>query len=110
MELSGKVLGNFGHRGSSTDMGDVSMLMPALHAYSGGFAGSPHGADFVVEDPVLAYVEGAKLLAMDVISLLGDDAKKGKEIAAEKPVMDKETYLQYKESMNSKEEFKYDQA
>lgn len=110
MELTGKVLGNFGHRGSSTDMGDVSMLMPALHAYSGGFAGSPHGADFVVDDPVLAYVEGAKLLAMDVITLLGDEAGKGKEIAAEKSVMDKENYLKYKESMSSKEEFKYDQA
>lgn len=110
MELSGKVLGNFGHRGSSTDMGDVSMLLPALHAYSGGFAGSPHGADFVVEDPVLAYVEGAKLLAMDVVALLGEGAEKGREIAAETPVMNKETYLEYKEKMSSKEECKYDQA
>ena len=108
--LTGKNLGNFGHRGSSTDMGDVSLLIPALHAYSGGFSGSPHGKDFVVTDPELACIEGAKLLAMDVVSLLADDAQKGREIAGLPPVMDKEKYLEYKDLLSSKVEFVYDQA
>ena len=110
MELSGKVLGNFGHRGSSTDMGDVSMLLPALHAYSGGFSGSPHAKDFVVTDPEKAYIQGAKLLAMDAVSLLSEGAARAKAIAALPRIMDKETYFKYKELFNSSEEFHYDQA
>lgn len=109
-ELSGGVLTNFGHRGSSTDMGDVSMLMPALHAYSGGFSGSPHAKDFVAVDPEKAYIQGAKLLAMDAVSLLSNDAAAAREIAALPQMMDKQTYLNYKNTMTTCEEFNYDQA
>ena len=109
-ELCGGVLTNFGHRGSSTDMGDVSMLMPALHAYSGGFSGSPHAKDFVAVDPEKAYIQGAKLLAMDAISLLSNDAAAAREIASLPKMMDKQTYLNYKNNMTTFEEFNYDQA
>lgn len=108
--LNGGILTNFGHRGSSTDMGDVSMLIPALHAYCAGFSGSPHARDFVVTDPEKAYIDGAKLLAMDAISLLADGAAKGREIAALPKIMDKDTYIKYKEIFTSSEEFNYDQA
>ena len=109
-ELNGGTLGNFGHRGSSTDMGDLSMLLPALHAYCAGFTGSPHAKDFVVTDPEKAYIDGAKLLAMDAVELLAGNAEKARKIAALPRVMDKETYLKYKEQMNSTEEYHYDQA
>ena len=109
-ELCGGVLTNFGHRGSSTDMGDVSMLMPALHAYSGGFSGSPHAKDFVAVDPEKAYIQGAKLLAMDAISLLSNDAAAAREIASLPKMMDKQSYLNYKNNMTTCEEFNYDQA
>ena len=109
-ELCGGVLGNFGHRGSSTDMGDVSMLIPALHAYSGGFAGSPHTREFVAIDPEAAYIQGAKLLAMDAVSLLQNNAAKAIEIANLPKIMDKKTYLEYKELLSSSEEYNYDQA
>ena len=109
LALTGKTLGNCGHRGSSTDMGDVSMLIPALHAYCGGFSGSPHARDFVVTDPELAYIEGAKLLALDAVELLAGNAEKGREIAAFPPAMDKKSYLRYKEKMNSSKEYAYDQ-
>ena len=109
-ELNGGTLGNFGHRGSSTDMGDLSQLIPALHAYCAGFTGSPHAKDFVVTDPEKAYIDGAKLLAMDAVELLAGNAEKGREIAALPRTMDKETYLKYKEQMNSTEELHYDQA
>ena len=91
-------------------MGDVSMLIPALHAYSGGFTGSPHAKDFVVTDPEKAYIEGAKLLAMDAVELLSGNAEKAKAIAALPRVMDKKSYLEYKEHMSSTEEYHYDQA
>ena len=108
--LNGGILTNFGHRGSSTDMGDVSMLMPALHAYCAGFTGSPHAKDFVVTDPEKAYIDGAKLLAMDAVSLLAGDAAKGREIAALPRIMDKENYFKYKETFTSIEEYDYDKA
>ena len=109
-ELCNGVLGNFGHRGSSTDMGDVSMLIPALHAYSGGFSGSPHARDFVAVDPEAAYIQGAKLLAMDAVSLLKDNAAKAEAIAKLPKIMDKKSYLEYKELLSSSEEYNYDQA
>ena len=86
------------------------MLIPALHAYSGGFSGSPHAKDFVVTDPEKAYIEGAKLLAMDAVELLAGNAEKAKEIAALPKPMDKETYLKYKAQMSSTEEYRYDHA
>lgn len=86
------------------------MLLPALHAYSGGFSGSPHAKDFVVTDPEKAYIQGAKLLAMDAVSLLSEGAARAKAIAALPRIMDKETYFKYKELFNSSEEFHYDQA
>lgn len=109
-ELTGEKLTNFGHRGSSTDMGDVSMLMPALHAYSGGFSGSPHARDFLAVDAEKAYIHGAKLLAMDAVTLLSNDAAAAREIAALPSIMDKQTYLNYKNNMTTREEYNYDQA
>ena len=109
-ELNGGELTNFGHRGSSTDMGDVSMIIPALHAYCAGFSGSPHARDFIVADPEKAYIDSAKLLAMDAVTLLADGGVKGREIAALPEPMDKETYFKYKEIFTSSEEFNYDHA
>src|SRR5687767_8140119 len=39
-----------GHRTGSTDMGDLSMVMPVLHPYIGGATGSGHGADYKIVD------------------------------------------------------------
>ena len=86
------------------------MLIPALHAYSGGFSGSPHAKDFVMVDFELACIQGAKLLAMDAVSLLGSNAEKAKAIASLPKIMDKKTYFEYKELLSSSEEFDYDQA
>src|SRR5213596_1255420 len=52
-----------GHRTGSTDMGDLSQVMPILHPYIGGARGSGHSADFQIEDKALAYVAPAKALA-----------------------------------------------
>ena len=43
-------LGRSAHRTGSTDMGDVSQLMPAIHPYVGGASGLGHGADYIVQD------------------------------------------------------------
>ncbi len=44
----------------STDMGDISAVMPVVHPYSGGRVGTSHGADNYTTDPVAACVDGAK--------------------------------------------------
>ncbi len=80
------------HRGSSTDMGDVSMIIPSLHAYNGGFAGTPHSNDFLCTDPDKAYVQTANLLALNAVDLLFGDAATGKRIAALPTTLSRDEY------------------
>ena len=64
------------HGTGSTDMGDVSQLMPAIHPYVGGATGLGHGNDYVVRDYGLAVVTAAKALADTVVDLLADGAER----------------------------------
>ena len=95
-----------GHRSGSTDMGDISHVMPTLHPYMGGASGSGHGADFAIADPKLAYIEPAKQLALMAVDMLWDDAKPAKEIIREfKPRMTKEAYLTFQRGIARTELF-----
>ena len=95
-----------GHRSGSTDMGDISHVMPTLHPYMGGASGSGHGADFAIADPKLAYIEPAKQLALMAVDMLWDDAKAAKEIIREfKPRMTKEAYLTFQRGIARTELF-----
>src|SRR5256712_12980446 len=58
-----------GHRTGSTDMGDLSMVMPVLHPYVGGARGTGHGADYEIVDKPLAYLVPAKALAAMAVDL-----------------------------------------
>src|SRR6058998_3211393 len=71
-----------GHRAGSTDMGDVSQVMPVLHPYMGGARGTGHGADYAIVDPHLAYVMPARALAAMVVDLLWDGAGRAREVVA----------------------------
>ncbi|NUP94671.1 MAG: hypothetical protein HUU28_00765 [Planctomycetaceae bacterium] len=62
------------HRTSSTDMGDLSQVMPALHPYVGGSRGTSHGADDEIADPVLVSVTLAKALAATAVDMLAEGA------------------------------------
>ena len=82
------------HGTGSTDMGDVSQLMPAIHPYVGGATGLGHGNNYVVQDYGLAVVTAAKVLADTVVDMLADGAEgAGKVLANHKPAMTKEEYL-----------------
>ena len=65
VEIMGEEHVSFGNGwgGGSTDMGDVSCVMPAIHPSIGGAAGVFHGKDFSIADPVMACVTGAKVQA-----------------------------------------------
>lgn len=78
----------------STDAGDISHLMPTVHASIGGASGIFHSESFEIEDKELAYVIAAKAMAMTVIDLLADGAEKALAVKESfKPTMTKETYL-----------------
>ncbi|HCA30571.1 MAG TPA: hypothetical protein DEP23_13950 [Ruminococcaceae bacterium] len=80
----------------STDMGDLSHLIPCIQPTMGGFSGAAHSRDFGIANPDAAYILSAKILAMTVIDLLYDKAKSGTEIKNTfKPVMTKEEYIRY---------------
>jgi amidohydrolase len=95
-----------GHRSGSTDMGDLSHVMPTLHPYMGGAAGHGHGANFAIVDPALAYVEPAKQLALMAIDMLWGDAGTARDILARwKPRMTKEEYLAFQRGVARHELF-----
>lgn len=64
----------------STDMGDLGCMMPVVHPYMPGAAGTSHGADYQIADPNLACVGSAKWQLGMLYLLLKDDAKRAKEI------------------------------
>lgn len=66
----------------STDMGDISWILPAIHPEVNGFSGGFHAADFTVADPMLAYVVPSKLMTMTAIDLLWDGAEAALEVCA----------------------------
>jgi len=78
----------------STDMGDLSHLLPCIHPLLGGFSGTLHGRDFRVADPEAAYILPAKLMAMTVVDLLANNAAEGRRIQEGfTPLMTKEEVL-----------------
>ena len=88
----------------STDMGDVSAIMPAVHPHVGGSVGAAHGVNYYIEDPVLATVTCAKIQAGAIAELLSDDAKLARKVLAEKQVAfaSKEEYLAAIDSLTAK--------
>jgi amidohydrolase len=93
-----------GHRTGSTDMGDLSQVMPILHPYIGGARGSGHGADYQIVDKPLMYVAPAKALAAMAIDLLYDGAAGAKQVLrSAKPPMTREQYLTFQRSVAKRE-------
>lgn len=83
-----------GHFSASTDMGDVSHLMPVIHPFIGGTTGLLHTADFHHVDFNAAALLPAKAFAMMLVDLLYDDAKEAKSILKDfKPILTKEEYI-----------------
>ena len=96
------------HRTGSTDMGDVSQLMPAIHPYVGGATGLGHGSDYVVEDYNLAVVTAAKALAATLVDLLADGAARGNRVlSGHKPAMTKSDYLSLLRGLAKEELFEF---
>jgi hypothetical protein len=102
--VGGENYREIGHRTGSTDMGDLSQVMPILHPYIGGARGTGHGADYEIVDKPLMYVAPAKALASMAIDLLYDGAAGAKQVLrTAKPPMTREQYLAFQRSVAKRE-------
>ena len=92
------------NRGGSTDMGDLSQLMPVIHPYTTAAHGAGHSIDYVVDDYVQAVVNPAKAMAMSVIDLLYDDAQEARRvIESSPPTMTTQQYLAFQNARMTEE-------
>lgn len=88
------------HNAGSTDMGDVSHIMPVVHPWVGCVSGVLHGANYDLTDRTTAYVKTAQVLAMTIIDLLADGAEEAERICSEfKPELTKDEYLAFMRSI-----------
>lgn len=87
----------------STDMGDLSCIMPVVHPYAPGAEGTSHGNDYYITDPERACIKNAKWQLAMVKLLLENGAERAKQIIADfKPMFaSKEEYLSYVDSLSA---------
>ena len=87
----------------STDMGDLSTIMPVVHPYAGGADGKSHGSDYQVVDPENACVNCAKWQVAMLKILLENGAERAKKIMAEFTPMfpSAKAFLDYQDSLNT---------
>lgn len=85
----------------STDMGDISQLMPALHPTIPGATGISHGANYQITNPQMACVDSAKWQVAMLVLLLRDGASRAKKILESfKPQFaSRQEYLAYVDSL-----------
>ena len=85
----------------STDMGDLSCIMPAIHPYAPGSKGTGHGNDYYVESVDLACIESAKWQLSIIEVLLSNGAKRAEEIVKNfTPKFTKEEFLAFYDSLS----------
>ena len=87
----------------STDMGDLSMVMPVVQPYAGGCVGKGHGNDYYIADPEAACVDSAKFQLAMVLLLLQDGGKRALEIKQNfvPPFPSKQAYLEFMDSLDA---------
>lgn len=87
---------------ASTDVGDLSCIMPVVQPYAGGKTGKDHGNDYQICDPQAACVASAKFQLGMLYILMSDCAKRAKDIISSfKPQFaSKEEYFNYVNSLN----------
>ena len=98
---------NLEHMTGSTDLGDLSALMPVIQPYIGGCTGVLHSIDFRVSDPETAYILAAKILAGTAVKLLAGNAAAARDILARfKPVFkSKEEYFSFSDGLFRKKTY-----
>ena len=78
----------------STDMGDLSCVMPVVHPYAPGATGKSHGSDYQIVDTEKACINNAKFQLNMIKVLLSNNAERAKKVVSE-----------FVPQFNSKEEY-----
>lgn len=68
------------HTAGSSDVGDLTHIMPVIKFATGGVNGGLHSENFKVIDEEIAYITTAKIMALTAYRLLKDKAKEAREI------------------------------
>lgn len=86
----------------STDMGDLSCVMPTVHPYAGGSTGTCHGNDYQIADPIAACVDSAKAQVVMLNKLLSNKAEVANNIIKNfKPLFSSiKEFLEFVDSLN----------
>lgn len=93
-------------RAGSTDMGDISHLMPALQVWSGGVSGELHSSTFQMESFDIAVLTPARIVSRMLVDLLGNGATRAVEISrASRPALTREMYLAYLQNADRVDRF-----
>lgn len=90
----------------STDMGDLSAIMPVVHPHSGGAVGTGHGCDYYISDKELACLKPAQCLVVAVDMLLKEEGSLAKKVIEESTPYfgSKEEYLAAIDQLSMKKE------
>lgn len=87
----------------STDMGDLSCVMPVIHPYCCGASGTAHGSDYRVQDRERACMNSARCQLLLIDKLLSNDAENARRVIEEaKPrLMTREEFIEFLLSLTS---------
>lgn len=87
----------------SSDMGDLSAIMPVVHPYAAGAIGLSHGNNYEIANPEDACVKSAKWQLAMLYLLLGNEAERAKEVMQNfKPQFSsKEEFLAYQDAIST---------
>lgn len=84
------------HTAGSSDVGDLTHIMPVLKFATGGVEGGLHSEYFKVVNEEIAYIVTAKIMALTTYRLLKGKAESAKEIKEKfKPKFTIEEYIKY---------------
>ena len=67
----------------STDMGDLSCIMPVVHPYCPGAEGTAHGSDYLIIDPERACISNTKFQLALLYLLLENGCERAKKIVSD---------------------------
>lgn len=86
---------------ASTDVGDLTHIMPVLNFTFSGAEGALHSKDYRITDPYKLHIMPAKMMAITAYRLLKDGAAEAKAIVENfEPVMTKEEYMEYAQALH----------
>jgi len=74
------VIGEGEHGTCSSDVGDLTHVLPVLNFITGGVSGNAHTSNFAVIDEEIAYIVTAKIMALTAYKLLKDGATEARKI------------------------------